>query len=247
METYKSLNRRDICKNCGTALAARYCPQCGQRDIDLQRPFFALFRDLLYETFDLDGRAARTIVTMFVHPGVLTARFLDGHRRQYTPPVRLYLVVSVLFFLVVAWVVRRGILFDVNADSAGEVRVLAEDLPTLMFVLLPVFALLLKAAYRRRLYFDHLIHALHLHTAAYAVLAVLLPTEQAANEHWLWLALHVVLTTYLVVYLTVSFRRVYNSGWVATAIKATVVFFTYVSLLAIALEFASKQALFAAA
>lgn len=223
-----------------------YCPQCGQQDIDLQRPFYVLFRDLLYETFDIDSRAGRTIATLFVHPGVLTARFLAGHRKQYTSPVRLYLVVSVLFFLVLAWVIRQGILFDVNPESAGDVRVLTEHLPTLMVVFLPVFALLLKAAYWQRLFFDHLIHALHLHTAAYAVLALLLPTEQAANEHWLWFALHLVLFVYLVGYLAISFRRVYGANWLSTAIKSMVVFLVYLSILSIALQFASNLPLFGA-
>ncbi|MEL7449022.1 MAG: DUF3667 domain-containing protein [Pseudomonadota bacterium] len=244
MEDSEAPKHRTSCKNCGAPLEARFCPQCGQQDIDLQRPFFTLFRELVFEAFDVDGRAARTIVTLFVHPGALTARFLAGHRKEFTSPVRLYLVISVVFFLVVAWVVRRGILFEVSEESVGEVRMLTENLPTLMFIFLPGFALLLKAAYWRRLYFDHLVHALHLHAAAYAVLAVLMPTEQASNEHWIWLALHIVLATYLLVYLVVSFRRVYESGWLVTAIKAFVVFIAYLSLLSIGLQFASDQALF---
>lgn len=201
---------------------------------------FELLKEVFRETFDVDGRAARTIWTMFSQPGVLTARYLAGHRKQYTPPVRLYLVVSVLFFLVVAWVVRQGILFDVNADSAGEVRVLAEDLPRLMFVFLPVFALLLKVAYWDRFYFDHLIHALHLHTAAYVTLALLLPMERAASQHWLLLFVHVALFAYIAAYLAISLRQVYGATWVATSIKAIAIFFGYATILAISLEFASN-------
>lgn len=228
------------CKNCDTRLEGIFCPQCGQKDVELQRPLFELLGEVLRETFDIDGRAARTIWTMFSKPGVLTARFLAGHRKQYTPPVRLYLVVSVLFFLVVAWVVRRGILFDVSADSADEVRVLAEDLPGLMFIFLPVFALLLKALFRQRFYFDHLIHALHLHTAAYVVLALFLPLERVASQQWLMQIAHVALFTYLGGYLAVSFRRVYRTTWLATTIKATAVFFGYAMILSISLQFASN-------
>jgi hypothetical protein len=220
-------------------LEASYCPQCGQKNIDLERPFFELLRELLVETIDIDGRAARSILTMFTHPGVLTERFLAGHRKLYTPPVRLYLVVSVLFFVVMAWVVRQGILFNVNANSAGEVRVLAEDLPTLMFIFLPAFALLLKTAFRQRFYFDHLIHALHLHTAAYVVLALVLPLERAANQHWYWLALQSILIAYLAGYLLVSLRYVYGSTWVATLVKAAAVFFGYTMIMGVSLEFAS--------
>ena len=228
------------CKNCDTELGAAFCPQCGQKDVELERPIFQLVWEVIRETFDIDGRAARTIVTMFAHPGVLTERFLAGRRRQYTSPVRLYLVVSVLFFLVVAWTVRQGILFDVDADSAGEVRVLTEDLPALMFVLLPAFALLLKLAFWRRFYFDHLVHALHIHTAAYAVLALLMPFEQAADRHWWLLGLHIALVAYLCSYLVISMRRVYAASWLAASVKAAVIFVVYVSVLAISLESASK-------
>lgn len=235
--------RTKQCKNCGLPLEAKYCSRCGQQDLDLKRPFFELLLEILREAFDVDGRAARTIWTMFSAPGVVTERFLAGQRKRYTSPVRLYLVVSVLFFLVVAWVVRRGMLFDVDASSAGEVRVLAEDLPTLMFILLPVFALLLKTAFRERLYFDHLIHSLHLHVTAYAVLAFLLPLEQVANEHWLLLILQVVLFVVLASYVVASFRRVYGRTWSATNARAAIVFFVYVSILATSLEAASKLAM----
>lgn len=228
------------CKNCDTRLDASFCPQCGQKDVELQRPLFELLREVIRETFDIDGRAARTIWTMFAHPGVLTARFLTGHRKEYTPPVRLYLVVSVLFFFVVAWVVRQGILFEVDANSAGEVRVLAEDLPRLMFVFLPVFALLLKALFWQRFYFEHLIHALHLHTATYVVLALLLPFEQAASQHWAVLIIHMALFAYLGGYLAISLRRVYAETWLATMIKATFTFFGYATTLAVSLEFVSN-------
>jgi len=228
------------CKNCNSPLDANFCPQCGQRNIDLQRPLFELLREVLLETFDIDGRAARTIWIMFSRPGRLTERFLAGHRKQYTPPVRLYLVVSVLFFLIVAWVVRQGILFDVDVDSAGEVHVLAEELPRLMFVLLPVFALLLKMVFWKRFYFEHLIHALHLHTAAYVVLALMMPLERAANQNWLLMVLQVALFVYLAGYLALSFRVVYGATWLVTSIKATAIFFGYTTILAVSLELASK-------
>lgn len=231
------------CKNCNTQLEAAYCPRCGQKDVELERPVFELLWEVIREAFDVDGRAARTVWTMFAHPGVLTERFLAGRRRQYTPPVRLYLVVSVLFFLVVAWTVRQGILFDVNADSAGQVRVLAEDLPALMFMLLPVFALLLKLVFRKRFYFDHLIHALHIHTAAYVVLALLLPLEQAADRHWLLLGFHLALFAYLCGYLVISFRRVYAVTWLVASVNATIVFVAYLGVLGFSLESASKLSL----
>ena len=228
------------CKNCDAALSGAYCHDCGQKDMDLKRPFLSLLREALHESFDIDGRAARTIGTLLTRPGTLTTRFLDGHRQEYTPPVRLYLIVSLLFFLIVAWVVRQGYLFPVDANTSGEVRVLTEQLPQMMFIFLPAFALLLKILHRHRYYFDHLIHAVHLHTAAYVALALLLPIERNAGENLLLLLLQLSVFAYLAGYLLISQQRVYSTSWLAASLKTLLLFFSYASLLAISIETASQ-------
>ena len=230
------------CKNCNEPLEKNYCPQCGQKNVDLERPLRELLAEVLRETFDLDGRAARTLKTLFTRPGRLTTEFLAGRRRLYTPPFRLYIVISVLFFVVAAWVTGYGALLTegqtLETDAAGQARFVAEELPRLMFVLLPVFALLLKIAFRQRLYFDHLIHSLHLHSAAYVVFALMLPLEQASNV-WLMSA-QIAFFVYLLAYLGISLRRVYGASRLATGMKAIGVSLAYMTLLAISFEGASR-------
>ena len=68
-----------------------------------------LVRELVKETFEVDGRAYRTVKTLFLQPGTLTAEFLAGRRRVYTPPLRLYIVISVSFFVIAAWIARQGL------------------------------------------------------------------------------------------------------------------------------------------
>lgn len=208
------------CANCGAKLTGEYCSQCGQRDLNLERPINTLVGELARETFDIDGRVARTIWTLLRHPGELTHQFLAGRRQLYTSPLRLYVAISVVFFLVAAWVAGRGGLLDPTAmaaaDASRQARFFSDELPLLMFVLLPAFAFALKLLFRRHLYFHHLIHAVHLHAAAYLVLALLLPLERAAEEHVALLTIQLALLVYLLVYLNVSMRRVYREGWLAT-------------------------------
>jgi hypothetical protein len=87
------------CANCGAGLAGRYCSACGQR-ADHGLPTVA---HLLGETVEMlshaDSRLWRTLLPLVARPGVLTREFLAGHRARYLPPLRLYLVLSVLFFL----------------------------------------------------------------------------------------------------------------------------------------------------
>lgn len=230
------------CRNCPTSFEGVFCPACGQKDIDLERPILELVRELVRETFDVDGRAWRTLKTMFLRPGMLTVEFLDGKRRVYTPPLRLYIVISVLFFVLAAWLARRGVLLEtgqtLESDAPGQAQFLSEELPRLMFLLLPVFALLLKLTYPRRLYFDHLIHSLHLHSAAYVVFALMMPLEDMA--HWLPIAIQSLFLLYLLWYLLVSSRRVYVASWGIAALRTLVVLLAYGVLSSIAIEASSS-------
>lgn len=192
-----------------------------------------LVGELVRETLDVDGRAFRSVRALLFQPGVLTREYLAGRRRFYTSPLRLYLVISITFFVLLAWVASQGILLDISQDqgqgAAEQAQFMSETLPKLMFVLLPIFALFLKGLYPRRLYFDHIIFSLHLHSAAYVALAVMLPLEEVSNTHWLPLIVQLIATGYLLGYLVVSVHRVYQSSWVAASAKSMVILFGYLS------------------
>ena len=228
------------CRNCDARLTGSYCSNCGQKELDLGRPFVELVGDLVKETFDLDGRAWRTLKTLFRRPGLLTSEFLAGKRRSYTPPLRLYLFISVSFFILMAWAASRGVLLEPGQtpgnDAAVQARFLSEDLPRLMFVLLPAFALLLKILIHRRLYFDHLIFSVHLHSAAYFVLAFMVPMENSAATFWPALAGQFLLLTYLAVYMVLALRRVYATTWLGAALRMTVILFVYMVLVSALIE-----------
>ena len=228
------------CRNCQTEIDGAYCPACGQRNIDLERPIWSLLGDIVKETFELDGRTALTIKTLFRHPGMLTDEFLAGRRRTYTPALRLYLVISISFFILAAWLARGGLLLDpgqdLGFDAAVQARFLSDDLPRLMFVLLPIFALLLKIVYARRLYFDHLIFSIHLHSAFYVILALMMPLEELANRHTILMIVQVLLLVYILAYFVIAVRRVYKSSWPAVAFKSAAVMFAYVIVVSAAIE-----------
>ncbi|HYL03912.1 MAG TPA: DUF3667 domain-containing protein [Steroidobacteraceae bacterium] len=89
-----------LCDNCGaSSVPGRYCGACGQR---LEPPIHSLWHFLRVAAEDLthaDSRLWRTLIALLLQPGFLTREFLDGRRARYLPPVRLYLVLSVAFFL----------------------------------------------------------------------------------------------------------------------------------------------------
>jgi hypothetical protein len=114
-------------------------------------------------------------------------------------------------------------------------------LPQTLFVLMPLFAILLKIAYifKRRLYMEHLMVALHSH--AFIFLSLLLIglvhlLTGWSEDHATWaspiLALvRVAVWTWLPVYLFLMAKRVYRQGWFMTTFKFCLVGFCYLFLL----------------
>ncbi len=90
-----------LCANCGARLSGQYCSECGQRHH--HQPVHHFWHFLGEATEDLthaDSRLWQTLLALLFRPGFLTREFLDGRRVRYLPPVRLYLVVSVIFFVI---------------------------------------------------------------------------------------------------------------------------------------------------
>ncbi|HEY8683589.1 MAG TPA: DUF3667 domain-containing protein [Rhodanobacter sp.] len=118
-------------------------------------------------------------------------------------------------------------------------------LPATMFVSMPLFALLLKLFYvfRRRLYMEHLIVALHSH--AYLFLSLLLGVSLSALSGWLaphaaWTArplvwLEWLLALWIPAYLLIMQKRIYRQGWPMTVLKFCCIGWCYIWLLTAAL------------
>lgn len=115
------------------------------------------------------------------------------------------------------------------------VRAMIDRAPYVMFLLLPIFALLLKLLYIRRakLYVQHLIFALHIHALAFFVFAAatgFLITESAT--------LHTIggwMTLIPFVYLYIALHHVYEQGWGKTALKTFLLLSIYNTVLLISL------------
>jgi hypothetical protein len=90
------------CLNCGAALSGSFCAACGQRDIPPYPGVRELAVDALSEFSGWDGRLASTLRALVQRPGMLTHEFLEGRRVRYISPLRLYLMTSLVYFLIAA-------------------------------------------------------------------------------------------------------------------------------------------------
>ncbi len=116
-------------------------------------------------------------------------------------------------------------------------------LPQVLFVLMPLFALLLKIFYifKRRLYMEHLIVALHSH--AFVFVSMLLFTLAGFAHAWAltgapWLApmiglLLTVMGWWIPVYLFVMQKKVYGQGWFLTTVKFCAIGICYTIMISI--------------
>jgi hypothetical protein len=86
------------CGNCDSMLTGPYCAQCGQHAHASARNLAAVFHDGWHDITHLDGRLWHTLWLLLGRPGRLTADYFQERRARYLPPVRLYLVLSLVFF-----------------------------------------------------------------------------------------------------------------------------------------------------
>jgi len=88
------------CLNCGTRLKGQYCENCGQRSRSRLISLWELVSDAFGDLLEIDSRLWQTLVPLMNRPGQLTRDYLKGRRARYMPPFRMYLVLSLLFFVV---------------------------------------------------------------------------------------------------------------------------------------------------
>jgi hypothetical protein len=262
-------------------------------------------REVANDQFGIDAKFPRTMSALFFKPGLLTREYMDGRVVRYIPPFRLYLLSSILFFVLLSFLSRQSdwaeraaddVTSQMYADTIAKLRAagvdtmklvhqqrmgiwvtpggsnwadsikvnlpwkwldkkvennvralsalppnqamrritdtIIEQLPKVMFLLLPVFALLMKLLYarRKRYYMEHFIFALHLHAFAFLLFSVLIVFR------FDWLSIAMALT--IAVYTFLAMKRVYAQGRLKTALKWLVLGSVYSVLLCIGLVFA---------
>lgn len=103
--------------------------------------------------------------------------------------------------------------------------------PIVMFLLLPIFALILKLLYVRshRFYTQHLVLAVHNHSFFFVAmvliscLPIILPTSVEA-------IFSALLFSWMMLYMVLSLRVVFSQSWLKTIIKSGLLFLSYLVL-----------------
>jgi hypothetical protein len=225
------------CRNCASTLpdGAGFCPACGQSTRAFNRPWTEVFRELMTELFDMDGRMLVSLRLLLTHPGVLSDEYNQGRRVSYTSPLRMYLLISLAFFFVLPMILPDDRVQ--NPEHQFSVELYSRG----MFLLLPVYALLLKLFYRKSFYLAHLVFTTYLFSAMFIVFAVMFAIETAADRYLAVMLLQVALLLYMAAYFIVSLRLCYREGWLKSTLKALGLLAIFLPLLAGSIELASHR------
>jgi hypothetical protein len=135
MSSLEQIERREVarpetplaapahCKNCHAPLSGRFCANCGQAANVHVPTTLELMHELLEGLTHSDSRLWRTLTDLWFRPGKLTEEFIAGRRVAYLPPFRLYLIASILFFLLASLMQTRAVVgqFDSSTHSVTPI------------------------------------------------------------------------------------------------------------------------------
>ena len=131
----------------------------------------------------------------------------------------------------------------ISKEPKVIIEAVLSSLPMTLFIMLPIFALLLKLMFifKRRLYMEHLIVALHSH--AFLMLSILMlilfndMTTWFSETAWVTVPFGILTTLlwiWMPIYLFLMQKRVYQQGWILSFIKYAIIGNFYIVLLTLA-------------
>ncbi|MFC5271059.1 DUF3667 domain-containing protein [Adhaeribacter terreus] len=100
----KKRRKFNDCPNCTYQFSGinNYCPNCGQENHNLDVPFSHVVMEVLEGTLHFDTKIFRTLKILLFKPGQLTELFIQNKRAAFVPPIRMYVFISFIFFLIIA-------------------------------------------------------------------------------------------------------------------------------------------------
>jgi hypothetical protein len=224
----KTRRKLTTCGNCSTALVNddNYCPKCGQENHDKQVSTIRLANDFVEDYIGFDNKFIRSIVPLLIRPGVMTANFLEGKRKKYISPIRLFLFLSFIFF---------GLNYFLDLDTQGNITIdgreadqelsksfmssMVDNFQYVAFAFVPIQALILMLFFRtekHRYYVNFFVYTLHLFSFLFFVFSMFVISGLIfPDELNIWIELSVVFCFigYIIYYSVISLKRVFQKKY----------------------------------
>ena len=126
----RKIKKSEKCLNCEESLSGEnFCPNCGQLNNERKPNVFELFFEMLSNLFAFDSKFYRSVGPLLFKPGSLSVAFIDGKRQQFMLPIRMFIVITILFLTVNSFS-NRSDFIEINttqnssaaSDSTSEIQ-----------------------------------------------------------------------------------------------------------------------------
>lgn len=239
------------CLNCETQVSGKYCSNCGQKFQPTKLPLRIYLEDSVETLFNVDNRVFKTLKDLFLKPGKVTKDYIEGNRASYLPPLRIYISISFIYFLLAALSDSNQVFFINFGEDTTGMSEIAEKIQFALFFMVPYMALLIQLFYRKRkaFYVEYLIFAMHIHSIWFVLLCIELLTVYLQNfvpedfSDPLYYPIFILSSASQLLtfgYLIMGLRRVFESSWGGAFAKA----FGIILLYFLTLGFAGFSILF---
>jgi len=122
--SHKKYREETSCLNCGANVPSKFCPECGQENLEVRENFFHLVGHFISDYFHFDSKFFRSVVPLFTKPEFLTKEYCDGRRTNYIHPLRLFFFITIIFVIASSYFYShyekliKSSAFRFSADSA---------------------------------------------------------------------------------------------------------------------------------
>jgi hypothetical protein len=244
-----------VCPTCGQTAGEKFCAKCGEQiQVKPDYSLRGLIAETLNVFTSLESNIFRSFAFLVTKPGLLTAEYFAGRRKRYLKPLQLFIFCNVIFFFfqaftgfnsmrtplqvhlhrmpysrfirakVAAEITQRGTTFAAYESRFNST--IETQAKTLVFLMIPMFALGLEALYllRKEYFVKHLIFSIHFFafyllmlSLVYVFIVGIDRISHLLRGTGLYFMGDLVLTIIVLgssfIYLIRAVRRVYNQSW----------------------------------
>ena len=108
------------CPNCEKEYDSlfAYCPWCGQENKPIDLSLKQALGEFMDANFNINSKAYNTFKKLLFSPAFLTIEYLKGKHKKYLSPIRIYLIVTLVYFFLLSLASPVSIQFNTKEGSS---------------------------------------------------------------------------------------------------------------------------------